>query len=73
MPAAATPERFKLYERYQEIIHKDRPGKNTMSGFNRFLCRSPLGVSQCHERLVDGVGLNKICDCVSTETADTVS
>ncbi|KAJ9105304.1 hypothetical protein QFC21_001672 [Naganishia friedmannii] len=43
VPAVATTERFKLYERYQEAIHKDRPGKNTMSGFDRFLCRNPLG------------------------------
>ncbi|KAJ9121117.1 hypothetical protein QFC24_004790 [Naganishia onofrii] len=43
VPAVATSERFKLYERYQEVIHKDRPGKNSISGFDRFLCRNPLG------------------------------
>ncbi|GHJ84169.1 hypothetical protein NliqN6_0571 [Naganishia liquefaciens] len=43
VPAAVTQERFALYKRYQETIHHDRPGKNHISGFNRFLCKNPLG------------------------------
>jgi arginyl-tRNA--protein-N-Asp/Glu arginylyltransferase len=45
VPAAATSERFALYERYQETIHHDGPGQNHMSGFDRFLCQNPFGVS----------------------------
>jgi arginine-tRNA-protein transferase len=37
--------RFALYERYQETIHHDGPGQNHMSGFDRFLCQNPFGVS----------------------------
>ncbi|KAI5454117.1 Arginyl-tRNA--protein transferase 1 [Naganishia albida] len=43
VPAAAAMERFELYKRYQEAVHNDKPGKNTISGFNRFLCKNPLG------------------------------
>lgn len=51
VPAAATSERFALYKRYQETIHHDRPGKNHISGFDRFLCRNPLGVSYHYAEL----------------------
>jgi len=43
--AEATPETFALYDKYQQAVHGDKPGKNTMSSFKRFLCKNPLGVS----------------------------
>jgi arginine-tRNA-protein transferase len=45
-PARATDETYDLYRRYQVAVHKDPPRKATRSGFERFLCNSPLGVSQ---------------------------
>jgi arginine-tRNA-protein transferase len=47
-PATATHETFGLYKQYQTSVHKDRPDKISMTGFSRFLCRSPLLVS-CFE------------------------
>lgn len=44
-PAVATKETFELYKRYQVAVHKDKPEKVTMRGFQRFLCNSPLLVS----------------------------
>ncbi|KAG7562710.1 hypothetical protein FFLO_01870 [Filobasidium floriforme] len=41
--AEATPETFALYDKYQQAVHGDKPGKNTMSSFKRFLCKNPLG------------------------------
>jgi arginine-tRNA-protein transferase len=55
VPAAATTERFELYKRYQEAVHNDKPGKNTISGFNRFLCKNPLGVSELYMYASTGV------------------
>lgn len=51
VPAAAAMERFELYKRYQEAVHNDKPGKNTISGFNRFLCKNPLGVSLAYRQV----------------------
>ena len=41
----ATDETFQLYRKYQMAIHHDKPGENTMKGYKRFLCESPL--EQC--------------------------
>ncbi|XP_044759815.1 arginyl-tRNA--protein transferase 1 [Coccinella septempunctata] len=38
---------FELYKKYQNIIHNDPPHKNTLSGFLRFLVKTPLK-SQAH-------------------------
>lgn len=35
---------FKLFEKYQNIIHKDPPEKNSLKGYERFLVSSPLKV-----------------------------
>jgi arginyl-tRNA--protein-N-Asp/Glu arginylyltransferase len=43
--AQATPETFELYDKYQQSVHGDQPGKNSMASFRRFLCSHPLGVS----------------------------
>ena len=45
VPAKATQESFKLYDRYQVAVHGDKSGKNTIGSFSRFLCKNPLGVS----------------------------
>lgn len=37
-----TPEKFELYKSYQVAVHHDEPSKVSMSGFQRFLCESPL-------------------------------
>ncbi|XP_039191594.1 arginyl-tRNA--protein transferase 1 isoform X5 [Crotalus tigris] len=39
---ATFQESYQVYKRYQMIIHKDPPGKPTISQFTRFLCDSPL-------------------------------
>ena len=39
-PAVYTEEKYELYSKYQELIHKDF--KHTRSGFERFLCDSPF-------------------------------
>lgn len=44
-PAEATTETYELYRRYQLAVHHDPPHKATRSGFDNFLCDSPLGVS----------------------------
>lgn len=46
VPAKPTKEAFELYDKYQISVHGDKPGHNSLTGFNRFLCRNPLGVSQ---------------------------
>lgn len=51
VPAKATQEAFELYDRYQISVHGDKPGHNSMTGFQRFLCRNPLGVSVSRLRL----------------------
>ncbi|XP_055678462.1 arginyl-tRNA--protein transferase 1 isoform X2 [Lutzomyia longipalpis] len=38
----ATDEVLALYRKYQTVIHRDPPHKNTRESFVRFLCRSPL-------------------------------
>ncbi|KAJ6783155.1 hypothetical protein PWT90_01453 [Aphanocladium album] len=37
-----TEEKFKVYQNYQQVIHKDDPAENTKKSFTRFLCDSPL-------------------------------
>ncbi len=44
VPAKATQESFDLYDRYQQGIHHDAPGKNTLDSFDNFLCDNPLSV-----------------------------
>lgn len=39
-PSSYTDEKYELYCKYQQEIHKDK--KNTQSGFKRFLVNSPL-------------------------------
>ena len=39
-PAVFTEEKYELYSKYQELVHKDF--KHTRSGFERFLCDSPF-------------------------------
>lgn len=46
MPAKATDETFQLYKRYQVAVHKDPADKVKLEGFSRFLCDSPLIVSE---------------------------
>lgn len=41
-PADFTEEKFELFKRYQMEIHGDTEAKVSKSGFNRFLCDSPL-------------------------------
>lgn len=41
-PASFTEEKFDLYRRYQEAVHKDEPESITPSGFKNFLITSPL-------------------------------
>jgi arginine-tRNA-protein transferase len=40
-----TEEKFKLFENYQRLVHKEPPYKITRSGFKSFLCTSPLLLS----------------------------
>uniref|UniRef100_A0A1B0CS26 Arginyl-tRNA--protein transferase 1 n=1 Tax=Lutzomyia longipalpis TaxID=7200 RepID=A0A1B0CS26_LUTLO len=40
----ATDEVLALYRKYQTVIHRDPPHKNTRDSFVRFLCRSPLQI-----------------------------
>ncbi|WWC86879.1 uncharacterized protein L201_001758 [Kwoniella dendrophila CBS 6074] len=42
VPAKATTETFELYKSYQVAVHKDKPDKVTMRGFDRFLCGNTL-------------------------------
>lgn len=44
-PASSTEEKFQLYKRYQMKIHGDPEKKVSRSGFQRFLCDSPLEAS----------------------------
>jgi arginine-tRNA-protein transferase len=46
VPAKASAETFALYKKYQVAVHKDKPETVSMRGFSRFLCDSPLIVSQ---------------------------
>ena len=40
--ARVTDEAFQVYTRYQEPVHKDAPGKNTVDSYKRFLVDSCL-------------------------------
>lgn len=40
--ATSTDEKFLLYKNYQVHVHHDKPNTVTRSGFERFLCKSPL-------------------------------
>ncbi|KAK6903712.1 hypothetical protein I203_107217 [Kwoniella mangroviensis CBS 8507] len=42
VPAKATSQTFELYKAYQTAVHKDKPEKVTMRGFDRFLCGKTL-------------------------------
>ncbi|GMK57891.1 hypothetical protein CspeluHIS016_0407250 [Cutaneotrichosporon spelunceum] len=46
--AVATDETYDLYKRYQIAVHKDPPSKVSRTGFERFLCDSPLGNVPVH-------------------------
>ena len=35
-------EKFEIYSKYQQAVHKDKPEEITQSGFERFLCENPL-------------------------------
>lgn len=37
-----TNEKFELFEHYQRVVHKEPPSQISKSGFERFLCASPL-------------------------------
>ncbi|XP_049620429.1 arginyl-tRNA--protein transferase 1 isoform X2 [Suncus etruscus] len=39
---ATFQESFRVYKRYQTVVHKDPPDKPTVNQFTRFLCSSPL-------------------------------
>ncbi len=37
-----TNEKYELFEHYQRVVHKEPPSQVSKSGFERFLCASPL-------------------------------
>lgn len=41
-PADYTDEKYELYQKYQSIVHKEKPEEITRSGFARFLCLNPF-------------------------------
>ncbi|KAK4667372.1 Arginyl-tRNA--protein transferase 1 [Podospora pseudopauciseta] len=41
-PDAFTDEKYKVFENYQRIVHREPPLKISRVGFRRFLCDSPL-------------------------------
>ncbi|KAI9179403.1 Arginyl-tRNA--protein transferase 1 [Blastocladiella emersonii ATCC 22665] len=43
--ASCTPAKFALYDAYQQAVHGDAPGKNTVKSFTRFLVTSPLNAN----------------------------
>ncbi|KAI9218542.1 arginine-tRNA-protein transferase [Blastocladiella britannica] len=55
-PASSTPEKFALYDRYQQAIHGDAPAKNTPKSFGRFLVDSPLSNGPCDPAICDRSG-----------------
>jgi arginine-tRNA-protein transferase len=41
-PDEFTDEKFRLFENYQRIVHREPPSRITTKGFKSFLCSSPL-------------------------------
>jgi len=39
---SCTDEKYKVFENYQRIVHKEEPDQISRNGFIRFLCESPL-------------------------------
>lgn len=40
-PSSFVEEEYKLYQRYQTVVHRDPPGKASRRGFERFLVEAP--------------------------------
>ncbi|CAO1613869.1 unnamed protein product [Parajaminaea phylloscopi] len=60
VPATSTQEKYELFRRYQQCIHKERPEDvSSRQGFERFLCESPVrreSPPNAHSTLKDGHG-----------------
>ncbi|KAL2155284.1 hypothetical protein VTH82DRAFT_25 [Thermothelomyces myriococcoides] len=41
-PDTFTEEKYEVFENYQRVVHREPPEKISRSGFQRFLCNSPL-------------------------------
>lgn len=39
---AFTEEKYKLFEQYQRLVHKEAPSSISKGGFKRFLCETPI-------------------------------